>query len=381
MSDTLTLIENAEIILADRVMRGWLAAVDGKIVETGEGASPERGVDFGGDYLIPGLVELHTDHLESHYVPRPKVRWNTKGAVLAYDAQIAASGITTVFDSLRAGTDLDGGGLGADLIQLGEALQDARANNLFRAEHITHLRCEIPSPDLLASLAEFSARFPIGLMSLMDHTPGQRQFRDLKKYLIYYCGKTGRSPEEFSGEIERRMIENRAIAEKNRPHVVRFAHERRIPLASHDDTTLDEVALSIDEGVSLAEFPTTLESAMALRDHKVAVMMGAPNFIRGGSHSGNLAALESAENGCLDILSSDYVPGSLLMAAFELQKSVERIDLPAAIRTVTKTPAEATGLVDRGEIAVGKRADLVRVAMAGTVPVVRRVWREGERVI
>jgi alpha-D-ribose 1-methylphosphonate 5-triphosphate diphosphatase len=110
-------------------------------------------------------------------------------------------------------------------------------------------------------------------------------------------------------------------------------------------------------------------------------MMGAPNLIRGGSHSGNLAAIESAENGCLDIFSSDYVPGSLLMAAFELPERVSRIDLPAAMRTVTKAPAEAAGLADRGEIAMGKRADLVRVAMAGSVPVVRRVWREGERVI
>jgi alpha-D-ribose 1-methylphosphonate 5-triphosphate diphosphatase len=271
--------------------------------------------------------------------------------------------------------------LGAELLQLGEAIQNARENKLFRAEHITHLRCEVPSPDLLESLDAFTARFPVGLMSLMDHTPGQRQFRDLEKYLIYYCGKTGRSPEEFTTEIARRQVENQAIAERNRPHVVRFAHERGIPLASHDDTTLDEVALSLKEGVSLAEFPTTLESALALRDNGIAVMMGAPNLIRGGSHSGNLAALESAENGCLDIFSSDYVPGSLLMAAFDLPQLVERIDLPTAIRTVTKTPAEATGLSDRGEIAAGKRADLVRVAMSGPVPVVRRVWREGERVI
>jgi alpha-D-ribose 1-methylphosphonate 5-triphosphate diphosphatase len=381
MTEHLHIIENARIVAPDGVFHGWLAVEGGTIADFGEGQAPERGLDLRGDYLIPGLIELHTDHLESHFVPRPKVRWNTMGAVIAYDAQIAASGITTVFDSLRAGADLDGGGLGSDLMLLGEALDNARRQDLLRTEHLTHLRCEIPSPDLLDSVAAYAARFPVALMSLMDHTPGQRQFRDIDKYLIYYGGKSGQSMDEMLRQIERRKAENGAIAAANRPRVVAFAQERNIPLASHDDTTLDEVALSVEEGVSLAEFPTTLASAMACRDKAIAVMMGAPNLIRGGSHSGNLAARDCAEAGCLNILSSDYVPGSLLMAAFDLPKHVPGIDLAAAIATVTSAPAAATGLSDRGEIAVGLRADLVRVALSDDVPVVRRVWRAGEGVI
>lgn len=381
MTDNLTLIENAEIVLADCTFRGWLAVDGGNIVEIGEGKAPERGHDAQGDYIVPGLVELHTDHLESHYVPRPKVRWNTMGAVMAYDAQIVASGITTVFDSLRAGADLDGGGLGADLLALGEALEEGRRNNLFRAEHRTHLRCEIPAPDVVEDVMAYAEKFDISLMSLMDHTPGRRQFRDLEKYAIYYCRKSGKSADEIMSDVDRRVADNSARSAVNRPALVAFARRRNIPLASHDDTTVDEVATSLEEGVALAEFPTTIESAIACRDNKVAVMMGAPNLIRGGSHSGNLSALESAESGCLDILSSDYVPGSLLMAAFDMPHRIEGVDLAAAIRTVTKTPAEVTGLTDRGEIAAGKRADLVRVAMAGSVPVVRRVWRGGQRVV
>jgi alpha-D-ribose 1-methylphosphonate 5-triphosphate diphosphatase len=379
MPDTLRLIENAELVLGDRVVRGWLAVEDGVIAEIGEGAAPERGIDAGGDYLIPGLVELHTDHLESHFLPRPKVRWNALGAVMAYDAQIAASGITTVFDSLRAGSDLDGGGLGADLMDLGDALQQARDSSLMRAEHLTHLRCEVPSPDVVEAINGFAERFPISLMSLMDHTPGQRQFRDIDKYLIYYTGKTGRSVEEFRAQMERRVEENAAHSERNRPEVITFAEARGIPLASHDDTTPDEVAMSVREGVALAEFPTTMEAALALRGHGIAVMMGAPNIMRGGSHSGNLAALDLAAHDGLDILSSDYVPGSLLMAAFALPR-MAGIPLADAIRKVTRTPALATGLSDRGEIAPGLRADLVRVAAIGDMPVVRRVWRGGERV-
>jgi alpha-D-ribose 1-methylphosphonate 5-triphosphate diphosphatase len=302
------------------------------------------------------------------------------GAVMAYDAQIAASGITTVFDSLRAGSDLDGGGLGSDLLALGEALEEGRRNDLFRAEHRTHLRCEIPAHDVVEGVLAYAEKFPVSLMSLMDHTPGQRQFRDLEKYAIYYCRKSGKSADEILNDVDQRIAENSARSAANRPALVAFARERGISLASHDDTTVDEVITSMEEGVALAEFPTTLESALACKERNLAVMMGAPNLLRGGSHSGNLAALESAEHGCLDILSSDYVPGSLLMAAFDMPNCIARTDLAAAIRTVTKTPAEAAGLADRGEIAAGKRADLVRVAIA-SVPVVRRVWRGGQRVV
>jgi alpha-D-ribose 1-methylphosphonate 5-triphosphate diphosphatase len=382
MSDTRPsfIIENADIVLSDRVQRGWVAVSEGVIAEIGEGHAPERGHDFAGDTLIPGLVELHTDHLESHYAPRPKVRWHPLGAVLAYDAQIASSGITTVFDSLRAGIDSDGGGLGGELFMLAEALDEARRHHLFRCDHRTHLRCEIPSPDVVEALENFAAVFPVGLISLMDHTPGQRQFRDLSKFFIYRGGKTGESEDELRKVVERKQRENGAISEVNRPALVEIARRRGIPIASHDDTTAEEVATSHAEGVSLAEFPTTQEAALACREHGITVMMGAPNLIRGGSHSGNVAALTLAKEGMLDILSSDYVPASLIMAAFQLPHRAPGITLPQAIATVTANPARATGLDDRGEIAPGKRADLVRVQISGEVPVVRQVWREGERV-
>ncbi|GGK30140.1 alpha-D-ribose 1-methylphosphonate 5-triphosphate diphosphatase [Salinarimonas ramus] len=373
-------IENAEIVLPDAVIRGFVAVENGTIAEVGEGRAPETGFDMGGDMLIPGLVELHTDHLESHYAPRPKVRWHPLGAVLAYDAQIVTSGITTVFDSLRAGTDLDAPSLGGELFTIAEALDEARRHKLFRAEHYTHLRCEIPSPDILESVENFAAVFPVGLLSLMDHTPGQRQFRDLEKYFVYYSGKNDKSREETEALVARRVARNAAAVAANRPALVAMAQARGIPMASHDDTTREDVDASYEAGVSLAEFPTTVEAAQACRARGITVMMGAPNLIRGGSHSGNVAAQTLAQEGLLDILSSDYVPASLLMAAFRLPERVESISLPQAIRTVTLNPARATGLGDRGAIAKGLRADLVRVRIAGETPVVRQVWREGERV-
>jgi alpha-D-ribose 1-methylphosphonate 5-triphosphate diphosphatase len=379
---TIQIFANAEIVTADDRFRGYLVISDGLIHEIGRGKPPENGIDLGGDYLMPGLVEMHTDHLEAHYMPRPKVEWDAVSAVLAYDAQIAASGITTVFDSLRIG--IDGhelrAGIGAMVFDFAETISDAqRAGNL-RAEHLTHIRCEVPAPDAVTSLVSFLDRYPVKLISLMDHTPGQRQFRDIEKYFIYYGGKTGKSWDEVMEVVRQRQSVGAARANTNRTAVVALANEHGIKLASHDDTTLDEVAASVAEGVAVAEFPTTLESAAASHEAGMATVMGAPNVVRGGSHSGNIAASRLADASILDILSSDYVPASLLLGAFHLAASPGIAGLPGAIRLVSKNPAEALGLHDRGEIAVGKRADLIRVGMMSEQPVIREVWREGRRV-
>jgi alpha-D-ribose 1-methylphosphonate 5-triphosphate diphosphatase len=376
-------LTNANVVAADHVFLGWVAVGDGRIVETGEGRGPKGGIDCQGDYLLPGLVELHTDHLEAHFMPRPQVFWHAGSAVMAYDAQIAAAGITTVFDSFRVGIDEHEdwrSGVGDQVVTLAEAIERARAADLLRADHQTHLRCEIPSPNVVEFLEDFLARHPARLVSLMDHTPGQRQFRDLDKYFIYYQGKTGKSERELADVVRKRQAVGRERAEANRPRIVALAHAHGLTLASHDDTTLEDVALAKREGVHIAEFPTTREAAAASRQAGMATVMGAPNVVRGGSHSGNASARDFAEAGLLDILSSDYVPAALLMAAFHLADAPEIGGLAGAVRMVTKNPAEAAGLADRGEIVVGRRADLVRVRPHHGEPVVRAVWREGQRV-
>jgi alpha-D-ribose 1-methylphosphonate 5-triphosphate diphosphatase len=376
-------LTNAEVVAADRVFPGWIAVESGRIVEIGEGGGPKGAIDCQGDYLLPGLVELHTDHLEAHFMPRPRVFWHAGSAVMAYDAQIAAAGITTVFDSFRLGVDEHEdwrSGAGEQVATLVEAIERARAADLLRADHQTHLRCEVPSPNVVEALEDFLARHPARLVSLMDHTPGQRQFRDLEKYFIYYQGKTGQSEHELADVVRERQRVGRTRAQAHRPQVVALAHAHGLTLASHDDTTLDDVALASREGVRIAEFPTTHEAAAASRDAGMATVMGAPNVVRGGSHSGNASARDLAEAGLLDILSSDYVPAALLMAAFHLADAPSIGGLAGAVRLVTKNPAEAAGLVDRGEIVVGRRADLVRVRAHHGEPVARAVWREGVRV-
>jgi alpha-D-ribose 1-methylphosphonate 5-triphosphate diphosphatase len=218
-------------------------------------------------------------------------------------------------------------------------------------------------------------------MSLMDHTPGQRQFRDEGKLRDYYRGKgAGMTDAELDVLFERRFAYQKAHAATNLREIVELAHQYAIPLASHDDTTEENVSDAIRDRVAVAEFPTTMQAARGLHQAGIGILMGAPNVVRGGSHSGNIAAIDLAREGLLDVLSSDYIPSSLLMAALQLPQRVPAIDLASAVRTVTKTPAEAVGLADRGEIAVGKRADLIRVHVRRDVPVVRSVWREGRRV-
>ena len=376
------MITNATVVLADHLIdRGWVAVCGDRIAEIGAGPPPEPGIDFGGDLLLPGLVELHTDHLETHYIPRPKVYWNPLAAVISYDAQIATSGITTVLDSVRVWREDQLHETGGQSDVLSNAIASARDAGLLRAEHFLHLRCEVPMPWVVEDTEKLARRPDVRLISIMDHTPGQRQFRDPEKLRTYYRGnKISLTDAELEQLFEVRLGYQLAYAERNREQLIAMAQRRTIPLASHDDTLMIHVEEAIRNNVVVAEFPTTMEAAAGLHAVGIKVLMGAPNLVRGGSHSGNVATADLAAAGLLDVLSSDYVPASLLVAALRLPTASPRLDLAAAIRTVTKTPAEVVGLDDRGEIAVGRRGDLVRVYNKAAVPVVRAVWRAGQRV-
>src|SRR5215467_8651296 len=369
MADDHLALANARLVLADDVIEGgWVVAANGIISEFGRGRPPARAEDMAGDLVIPGLVELHTDHIEAHYMPRPKVHWDPLSAVVSYDGQLAVCGITTVLDSLRVWRE--------------EGVDDVGGEATLLADHFLHLRCEVPMPDVVEEARALIGRDDVRLLSLMDHTPGQRQFRDEAKLRDYYRGKSGGlSDAELDLMFKKRYEHAARHGAENYRALVELARQRHTPLASHDDTTVEHVSLSIGDGVAIAEFPTTMEAAHALHAGGVRVLMGAPNLVRGGSHSGNVATAEAAQAGVLDVLSSDYVPASLLMAALILPQAVPAITLPAALCTVTKTPAEAVGLTDRGEIAVGKRADLVRIRLTEKVPVVRSVWRMARRVV
>lgn len=377
---TETVYANARLVLQDEVRHGHLVVREGRIAEIGEGSAPRSAQDLAGDYVLPGFVELHTDAVEGHLYPRPRVIWNAFAAVTAYDAQIAASGITTVFDSLRVWPDKRAVGMDGDAPLLAATIRQASAAGLLRAEHFVHLRCEVAADGVVEDAQALMESADVRLISLMDHTPGQRQFLTEEHFRAYYMKKSGITAAEMDVIVEKRQEAHRLHARPNRARLVELARARGIVLASHDDATTEHIVEAVEDGIAIAEFPTTDIAADGSHAVGIRVLMGAPNVVRGGSHAGNVAAETLARRGVLDIMSSDYVPGSLLLAAFDLPRRVEEISLPQAVAMVSANPAAAAGLTDRGRLAPGLRADFLRVSDAGPVPVTRAVWRAGERV-
>ncbi|MEM6618758.1 MAG: alpha-D-ribose 1-methylphosphonate 5-triphosphate diphosphatase, partial [Pseudomonadota bacterium] len=211
-----------------------------------------------------------------------------------------------------------------------------------------------------------------------DHTPGQRQFRDLVAFKTYVAKKRGMNDAEFADHVQNLLGFQERFGAKHEKGAVREAIRLGAVLASHDDTTAEHVATSATNGVGFAEFPTTVEAAQACREQGVAIMMGAPNLIRGGSHSGNVAAEDLAKNDLLDIVSSDYVPSALLLSAFHLAEIWD--DLPRAIATVTRNPAQAARLNDRGVLKHGMRGDVLQVRQTEAAPLLRAVWSKGTKI-
>lgn len=376
-----TILANATLVLPNETLRGQVRIVEGRIAEIGTGvAIPTGAEDCGGDLVIPGLIELHTDNLERHIEPRPKVNWPHAAAIIAHDAELASVGITTVYDALRVGSVVSNAkaNYGEYARRLADEILDLRAQGVLKISHFLHLRAEVCSETLMAELDKFGPEDRIGIVSLMDHTPGERQFRDLSQLRKYVMGKHGMTEAEFDHHVETQKALSARLGQAHEAAAVAAARRYGAVLASHDDTDTAHVVRSASHGVHFAEFPTTSQAAEACSAHGIKVMMGAPNLIRGGSHSGNVAAADLAKAELLDIVSSDYVPSSLLSAALmlgDLWGNVAR-----GIATVTAAPAAAVGLADRGTLTLDARADLVRVARVGTAGALRGVWVQGRRV-
>jgi alpha-D-ribose 1-methylphosphonate 5-triphosphate diphosphatase len=385
-----TVLSNARLVLDEEVRHGSVLIRDGLIADIGSDRSA-AGVDLDGDHLLPGLVELHTDHLERHFTPRPGVQWDPLPAALASDAQLAAAGVTTVFDAVRIGSALNQNDAAAAAARvLADSIEEAADAGLLRADHAIHVRCEVAAADCLDAFSEFGDDPYVRLVSLMDHTPGQRQYADMELFKRYQIAKGNVTESGFDAYVAPLVERSARYADVHRRAIAGLAAQRGITLATHDDATPEHVAESVDLGVRISEFPTTVLAATAADKHGQLIVMGAPNIVRGGSQSGNVAAAELLSLGLLHILSSDYVPSSPLQAVFQLAADGS-IGLVDGVKLVSGNPARAVGLADRGEIAVGQRADLVQVRphdrpaterqpRGRRVPVVRSVYRQGARV-
>lgn len=375
-----TIYTNCRVVTRTEVFLGTVVLEGGIIREIDDSVYSGRGaVDLEGDMLLPGLIEMHTDNLEKNIQPRPGVIWpSIMAAAIAHDTQVAGAGITTVYDAVAVG-GLRESSLRSQIFDNSiEAICRGRTLGLFRAEHFLHLRCEVSDAQMERMLLEHGSRPEVRLISVMDHTPGRRQWTDLGKWRQYHRDKRWTEQEAAAILAERIDMQGR-YGEKHRKIAVAFARARNIPLASHDDTTEDDVIKAAAEGIGIAEFPTTEAAAKKAAEKGLTTIMGAPNAIRGISHSGNVCASLLAEKHLLDGLSSDYVPSSLLYAAFHLARTLE-VPLNKTVAMVSAVIADIVGLSDRGELKPGKNGDMLQVSLVDALPVVRKVWRRGVQV-
>jgi len=375
-----TILTNAILVLPEETVAGTIVLHGAAIAAIQPGrASAPGALDMDGDYLIPGVVDVHTDNLERQVQPRSLARWPSRSAMIAHDAQCAAAGVTTVLDALCLGdlgfdkdrirTFLDGV---VDLDVLTEA-------GLLKADHFLHLRCEVPSTDMLGHFDPVADHPLIRMISLMDHSPGVGQYANMDFYRDLRR-RGGLDDATIDRRIKELQDQRARLRAPNRRALLDRVRGKDIALASHDDRTAEEITENAADGIRISEFPVTMEAARAAKAAGMQVIAGAPNIVRGGSHSGNVAAMDLLAAHAVDAFASDYVPPALVEAAFQCAREA-RISLPAAVAMVTDHPARMAGLPDRGRLVPGFRADIARVRLHETLPIVRQVWRAGERVI
>lgn len=358
------LIKNGNVVTPDEILAGYDVRIDnGRIVEIGAGLAAEDGetVDAAGAWVAPGLVDVHSDYIEHVTAPRPTSLMDFTLALRVAERELLTHGITTMFHSLSFYGSNDFGtnpvrsvGNSRRLIDVIETSHESQ----HQIRHRFHARFEIDNVDRVEELKALIAARKVHLLSFMDHSPGQGQYRDLELYKIILQGYRKLA----SGEVEAIIADRRNRAKiplETLLEIAALARSQNIALASHDDDTVEKLDVVQALGSTISEFPITLEVAREARRRGLETVAGAPNVLLGGSHSGNLSAAEAVMEDAVDILCSDYYPPSMLHGVFQLHRE-NGIDLAAAFRLVTLHPARAVGLADElGSVETGKKADLL----------------------
>jgi len=373
MSRTFTLT-HAHLVLKDRILEdSSLVVEDGRIAGLAETAPHGREIDLEGAFLLPGLVDIHGDALEKEIEPRPGVYFSAELAVRQTDLRCACNGITTAYHAISFAGDELGIRNPRMAAEMMASLHD-HARDL-RADHRLHIRYEITDGDSLDLVRDLIDTGRVALLSFMDHTPGQGQFRSVESYHTFLA-KTYSTGAEQLKEMTRKKIEAGRNGFERMEVLARHARDAGVPMASHDDDCAAKIDTLNDLGVRISEFPVNIETALHARARGWSAMVGAPNLMRGKSSGSGLSAEEGLRRGGADILVSDYAPAAMLPALF---RAVETglMDLPAAVRLASVNPARAARLEDRGEVRQGLRADLIAVRRSGGLPVVEKVLKEG----
>jgi alpha-D-ribose 1-methylphosphonate 5-triphosphate diphosphatase len=371
-----TCLTRARIVLADEVLEdASLMMEDGIITAINPESSGEaRVINLRGELLLPGMIDLHCDALEKEVEPRPNVHFPLDFACAQADKRNAAAGITTVYHALSFANDELGVRNNAFAAEVARAVHDWRPHGL--VDNRVHCRYEITDESGLPILKELLANDAMHMISMMDHTPGQGQFKDMAAYRDFLTRTYKKTADEVEVIVERK-VEAASGAFARMQELADAAHGAGISVASHDDDSAERVDTMVGIGADISEFPINLGAARAAKDAGMSTIYGAPNVIRGKSQSGSMKAIDAIHQGVADCLCADYAPATLIVAVMHIPQCSD-LTLPEAIRLVSINPARAAKLDDRGVIEVGKRADLIAVGEPGGVPQVTDAWVHGK---
>lgn len=337
-------------------------------------------IDGNGRWLIPGLIDLHNDAIEKEIEPRPNALIPLEIALFSLESRLLTHGVTSIYHSLAFMEDDSDVRSPDRVIAHVEGINQLKKYGLIR--HNIHARYDITENHFCSILIEMINRKAIQLLSFMDHTPGQGQYRNIEEMTEFY-----RKYRDLDSQAAQAMVEQRLQKAKGL-NVMDFidllaekAHKSGIPMASHDDDSASKVEYMRQKGVAISEFPIDLPTCRAAAEKGMHVMVGAPNIIRGQSNSGNMRAIDAINENAAHIICSDYLPSAMLHAAFRLY---HRHNMPIwqAVNMVSLNPARAVG-IDRelGSIECGKRADLVLVNEIENIPIVELVLVDGVKVL
>ncbi len=372
---TRQLLTHASVVLADELCCNLTVLIeDGKIAALDpDDTAGAVEIDLGGQILMPGMIDLHCDALEKEVEPRPGVNFPLDLACAQADRRHAAAGVTTAFHALSFANREFGVRNNEVAAQIGHAIYHWQRHALI--DNKFHARFEVNDPTAQPILSGLLDEGMIDLISFMDHSPGQGQFRDVESFRRYIATVYQADDAALDAIIEQKT-KAAPGAMVRMEQIAGLARTRNVAIASHDDDTVAKIAIVGDLGATISEFPINLETAQVARARGMSTLFGAPNILRGKSQSGNMRALDAVTAGVADCLCSDYAPVSLLPAVMKLPE-LAGISLAHAVALVTRNPARAAGLHDRGEIAVGKRADLIAVQRVGGLPQPGQVWSCG----
>jgi len=371
-----------EIVLRDRIIpSGAIRIENGRIAEIRGEPVENADISGGGRLLLPGFIDMHGDMVEKEVEPRLGVHVPMKIGIAELDKKLASCGVTTAYAALSfIGASITSGVARSE--EHTSAIIDTIAGmkDHLLVDHRIHARFEVTFTPAIAMLQKLMDAGRLHLISLMDHTPGQGQYRDVELYIARIAKERGMSVAQASEVVGHRIAgrEGQGDVLNALQDLSARARANGVELASHDDDTLEKVELVHGLGATLSEFPVTLEAAQEARRLGMHTVMGAPNALRGQSYSGNLSARQAYEAGLLDMLASDYHPASILPAVLSLAE-LRGGSLVAAAALTSTNPATALGLADRGAIEPGLLADLV-VADREPVARVRATFRTGRMI-